>query len=79
MFTHMVMALSLQAFSQKELIFRRNFGYSRLETARTTEGGAHPPGLTVEKKLRDKKLITAQRYNYMYDHLRWLKAVSLFL
>lgn len=27
---------------------RRNLGYSRLETARTTEGGAQPPGLTVE-------------------------------
>lgn len=44
--THMLMGLSLQAFWQNELIFRRNFGYSRFETARTTEGGAHPPGLT---------------------------------
>ena len=49
---HIVMGFSLQALWQNELILRRNLGYSRLETARTTEGGAQPPGLTVERQAR---------------------------
>lgn len=51
--THKVMGLSLHAFWQNELIFRRNFGYSRFDTARTTEGGAQPPGFTAEKRKKD--------------------------
>lgn len=62
---HMVMGLSLQAFWQKELILRRNFGYSRLETARTTEGGAQPPGLTMEKIKRNAGL--SQFYIWIFS------------
>lgn len=46
---YIAISLSLYAVSQSEAILRRNFGYSLLERARTTEGGAHPPGLTDEK------------------------------
>ena len=41
----------LVAYDEKR---RRNFGYSRLEIALTTDGGAQPPGLTA--KDRRKKL-----------------------
>ena len=62
---HMVMGLSLQAFWQKELILRRNFGYSHLETARTTEGGVQPPGLTMEKIKRKAGL--SQFYIWIFS------------
>ena len=44
-----MMSFSLNTVWQKEPILRRNLGHSRFDTARTTDGGAQPPGFTTQK------------------------------
>lgn len=47
-----IISFSLKTVWQNVPILRRNLGHSRFETARTTEGGAQPPGLTRQKKVK---------------------------
>jgi hypothetical protein len=48
-FYYNMISLSLNTVWQKLPILRRNLGHSRFETARTTDGGAQPPGFTVRE------------------------------